>query len=61
MMPLDLLANGQQACIADVSGNPQVVVRLREIGIEPGAMVTMVRRGSPCIIAVDKSSVHIPG
>lgn len=53
MLPLDLLNNGESARVIELDGDPTLVVRLREIGLEPGVCLRMIRSGSPCIIAIN--------
>ncbi|MFT5525349.1 MAG: ferrous iron transport protein A [Pirellulaceae bacterium] len=53
MLPLDLLKDGESARVIELDGDPGLVVRLREIGLEPGVCLRMIRSGSPCIIAIN--------
>ncbi|MFT7640801.1 MAG: ferrous iron transport protein A [Pirellulaceae bacterium] len=53
MFPLDMLSNGETARVIELDGDPDLVVHLREIGLEPGVCLRMVRSGSPCIIAIN--------
>lgn len=50
LIPIHLLAAGQQAIIGAVLGTAEQVHRLTELGLRDGAAVEMVRPGSPCII-----------
>ena len=50
LIPLSLLAPGQSAHVGCVSGKPEAVHRLEELGLRGGAAVEMVQCGSPCII-----------
>jgi Fe2+ transport system protein FeoA len=50
VIPLELLAPGQQAFVDAVFGDEAHVHRLEEMGIRQGATVEMVQSGSPCII-----------
>ncbi len=52
MLPLHLLSDGTAGVIEDVSAPAGHTHRLREMGIDIGLSVTMVRSGSPCIIRV---------
>jgi ferrous iron transport protein A len=51
--PLELLSDGQEARIVEVSGDSVQVHRLAEIGIRSGSMLHMIRTGEPCLLAVD--------
>ena len=50
LIPLSLMTAGQRAQVDKVSGHPDVVHRLEELGIRGGAAIEMVQSGSPCII-----------
>ena len=50
LIPLNLLATGQTANIDRVTGQPDQVHRLEELGLRGGATIEMVQSGSPCIV-----------
>lgn len=50
LIPLNLLNPGQSADVGQVTGHPEQVHRLEELGIRGGATIEMVQSGSPCII-----------
>ena len=50
LIPLNLLCPGQSAHVGQVSGRPDEVHRLEELGLRGGAAIEMVQSGSPCII-----------
>ena len=50
LFPLELLASGQTATVAQLLGDRDHVHRLEEMGLRIGAKVEMVQSGSPCII-----------
>lgn len=52
MIPLHLLQTGEPAIVEELDGPDAAVHRLREMGLEPGAEVEMVREGSPCIVRI---------
>lgn len=53
IVPLALMATGESGRVCDVDGTPDVVVRLEEMGLNVGAKLTMIKTGSPCIVAVN--------
>ena len=54
LVPLEMMATGEQGCVRDVDGSPEFVIRLQEMGLHTGAKVRMVKAGSPCILAVNE-------
>ncbi len=50
LIPLSLLSPGQSADVGQITGHPEQVHRLEELGIRGGATIEMVQGGSPCII-----------
>jgi ferrous iron transport protein A len=58
-LPLELLAAGEQGVVVFIDGNPELVVRLEEMGLHPGARVCMVRAGSPCILEIHQQRFSI--
>ena len=50
LIPLNLLAPGQSAHVGTITGRPDQVHRLEELGLRGGATIEMVQSGSPCII-----------
>ena len=50
LIPLNLLTPGQSGNVSQVTGRPEQVHRLEELGLRGGAMIEMVQTGSPCII-----------
>jgi ferrous iron transport protein A len=53
LIPLEMLAAGEEGRIQELDGSPEFVHRLEEMGLRIGATVHMVRPGSPCIVAVE--------
>jgi ferrous iron transport protein A len=53
---LSALRPGQVAEIGDVVGPAAHVRRLQELGLRTGAIVQLIRCGSPCILRVDGST-----
>jgi Fe2+ transport system protein FeoA len=52
LIPLDCLQPGRTAEISQLTGCPDHVQRLQEMGLREGTLVQMVRHGRPCIIRV---------
>jgi ferrous iron transport protein A len=52
LVPLDLLAAGEEARICELNGTADFVHRLEEMGLQVGKTVRMIQPGSPCILAV---------
>lgn len=50
MIPVHLLRCGQVAEIGELTGVPDQVHRLEELGLRRGVVVEMVQPGSPCIL-----------
>ena len=50
LIPLSLLTSGQSAHVDKITGRPDQVHRLEELGLRGGAAIEMVQSGSPCII-----------
>ena len=54
---LSALRPGQVAEIGDVVGTVAHVRRLHELGLRVGALLQVIRGGSPCILRVDGSTL----
>jgi ferrous iron transport protein A len=54
---LSALRPGQVAQIGEVVGPRSHIRRLQELGLRAGALLQMVRSGSPCILRVDGSTL----
>ncbi|HVU89454.1 MAG TPA: FeoA family protein [Pirellulales bacterium] len=52
-IPLENLEVGASGAIAAVVGRGELLHRLDEIGLRPGAEVQMVQAGRPCIVRVN--------
>ena len=52
LLPLDLLAAGEEGCLVEIDGRPELVSRLAEMGLREGVRLKMVLPGKPCIIAL---------
>ncbi|HUQ68639.1 MAG TPA: FeoA family protein [Planctomycetaceae bacterium] len=53
VVPLELLKSGEQGRVCEIDGRSDFVHRLAEMGLRTGAMVRMLRPGSPCILDLD--------
>ena len=60
-VPLNRLAEGERAAMAEIVGRPDQVQRLKELGFCRGAQLEMVRAGSPCIIRLQGHTLCIRG
>jgi ferrous iron transport protein A len=54
---LSALRPGQVAEIGEVVGPLAHIRRLQELGLRAGALLQMIRCGSPCILRVDGSTL----
>lgn len=52
LIPISSLLPGQAALVRQIVGRPDQVRRLEELGVRNGAMLEIVRAGSPCIVRV---------
>jgi Fe2+ transport system protein FeoA len=52
-VPLRSLRAGQAGRVCRLTGNDDLVHRLRELGLRVGARVQMIQPGNPCIIRLD--------
>ncbi len=52
VVPLWLLAAGEGGTVVAIDGQPDLVVRLQEMGMRPGCQVHVIRAGSVSIVAV---------
>ena len=57
VIPLEILAPGEEGRIQDVDGDQRLVTRLAEMGLRQGVEVRMIANGSPCIIAFDNHRI----
>ena len=60
-MPLSMLAAGDSAVVQSVVGSSELVRHLAEIGVRDGALLEMVRPGTPCILRVDGAKLCVRG
>lgn len=53
IVPMEDLKRGQQASVYDVSGDPQTVHRLAEMGLRTGCQIQMRDAGEPMRLMVE--------
>lgn len=53
IVPLETLRAGERGRVCDLDGAPDVVHRLKEMGLREGTLVTMLQTGSPCILDIN--------
>ena len=56
-IPLTMLRPGEVANVQLLVGAPEFVRRLHELGIRDGALIEIIRGGSPCIVRVEGSTL----
>lgn len=54
IVPLELMASGEQGIVVQIDGPGETVHRLAEMGLRERSCVRMVQPGRLCIIAVDE-------
>lgn len=54
-IPINVLRPGEVAEVRQIIGPPEQIRRLEELGIRGGAVLEMVRGGSPCIVRLGTS------
>jgi len=52
LIPLGQLLPGQGGRIEAVLGLPELVHRLKELGLRDGVQIKMIQPGSPCIVGL---------
>ncbi len=52
LLPLEMLQAGQWADVEDVSGEPEWVGRMAELGVRNGCRLQVLQPGSPCLLQV---------
>lgn len=59
LMVLGLLAAGETAVVESVLGGSDELHRLREIGLQDGAVVEMIRPGSTCLVRLGNQKLGL--
>lgn len=50
IIPLSMLSDGEVGRVAHIHSDCDMTARLRELGLQPGVSVEMIRSGHPCIV-----------
>ena len=61
LLPLDMVAAGEWAEIAEVTGDPAWVGRLSELGLRQGCRLQVLQPGSPCLLQVSDCKLCLRG
>ncbi len=61
LLPLDMLGSGEWAEVAEVTGQPEWVGRLAELGIRQGCRLQMVQSGATCLLNVSGCKLCLRG
>lgn len=59
IVPLDTLGESERARVLELVGPDAWRVRLEEIGLRAGATVRLIKRGSPCLMAVGEQRISL--
>jgi ferrous iron transport protein A len=57
LIPLAALRSGEYAEVRKIVGHQEQVRRLEELGVRDGAVLEMVRAGTPCIVRIGASKL----
>ncbi len=52
LVPLDCLQPGEFGSVADISGEPEWICRMAELGMQEGCHLKMVQNGSTCLLQI---------
>lgn len=61
VVPLDVLATGDWAEVAEVTGEPQWVCRMAELGLRIGCQLQVVQAGCPCLLRIGGGRLCLRG
>ena len=59
LLPLELLAAGECADVADISGEPAWVGHMAALGLRTGSRVRVLQPGSPCLLCLGDHRLSI--
>jgi ferrous iron transport protein A len=52
LLPLEMLQAGEWADVENVSGEPEWVGRMAELGVRNGCRLQVLQPGSPCLLQI---------
>lgn len=52
LLPVEFLRPGEWGDVAEVTGQPDWVCRLAELGVRTGCRVQMLQTGNPCLLLI---------
>jgi ferrous iron transport protein A len=52
LLPLECVRAGEWAEVEEVTGQPDWICRMAELGVKAGSRVCVLRQGSPCLLQV---------
>lgn len=61
LLPLELLRPGEWADVADVTGEPNWVCRLAELGLRTGCRLCLLQSGCPCLLQIGGCRLSLRG
>ena len=61
VIPLEMLNCGEWADVADIAGEPGVVGRIAEMGVQVGSRLRVLRSGTPCLLQVGDARLSVRG
>jgi Fe2+ transport system protein FeoA len=61
LLPLEFLRPGEWADVAEVTGEPNWVGRMAELGVRAGCRLLMLQGGCPCLLQVGGCRLSLRG
>ncbi len=61
LLPLEFLRPGEWADVAEVTGEPNWVGRMAELGVRAGCRLQMLQGGCPCLLQVGGCRLSLRG
>ena len=61
ILPLECLRAGEWADVEDVSGEPDWVGRMAELGVRAGCRLQVLQPGSPCLLQIGGGRLCLRG
>lgn len=59
IIPLSLMESGESGTVFDLTGSPEFVHRLEEMGLCSGASIRLLHGGEPCLIAIGEHRLSL--